>query len=57
MKRKVRRGVYILPSILTIGNLFCGFYAIIAIYKIEYSKAALAIIIAQIGRASCRERV
>ena len=46
MKRKVRRGVYILPSILTIGNLFCGFYAIIAIYKIEYSKAALAIIIA-----------
>ncbi len=46
MKRKVRRGVYILPSILSIGNLFCGFYAIIAIYKHDYSKAALAIIIA-----------
>jgi CDP-diacylglycerol--serine O-phosphatidyltransferase len=46
MKREVRRGVYILPSILSIGNLFCGFYAIIAIYKHDYSKAALAIIIA-----------
>lgn len=46
MRREVRRGVYILPSILSIGNLFCGFYAIIAIYKNDYSKAALAIIIA-----------
>lgn len=46
MRRQPRRGVYILPSILSIGNLFCGFYAIIAIYKNDYSKAALAIIIA-----------
>ena len=46
MSREVRRGVYILPSILTIGNLFCGFYAIIAIYKHDFSKAVLAIIIA-----------
>ena len=46
MKREVRRGVYILPSILTIGNLFCGFYAIIAIYKGDLWKAALAIVIA-----------
>ena len=46
MSREVRRGVYILPSILTIGNLFCGFYAIIAIYKDDLSKAVLAIIIA-----------
>ncbi len=46
MSREVRRGVYILPSILTIGNLFCGFYAIIAIHKHDFSKAVLAIIIA-----------
>ncbi|MGH7425945.1 MAG: CDP-diacylglycerol--serine O-phosphatidyltransferase [Candidatus Methylomirabilales bacterium] len=47
MKREGRRrGVYILPSILTIGNLFCGFYAIIAVSKHDYSKAALAIMIA-----------
>ncbi|MFQ5846472.1 MAG: CDP-diacylglycerol--serine O-phosphatidyltransferase [Candidatus Methylomirabilales bacterium] len=46
MRREGRRGVYILPSILTIGNLFCGFYAIIAVYKNDLSKAALAIVIA-----------
>ncbi|MFQ5988737.1 MAG: CDP-diacylglycerol--serine O-phosphatidyltransferase [Candidatus Methylomirabilales bacterium] len=46
MSRELRRGVYILPSILTIGNLFCGFYAIIAIYKHDFPKAVLAIIIA-----------
>jgi CDP-diacylglycerol--serine O-phosphatidyltransferase len=46
MKGEVRRGVYILPGLLTIGNLFCGFYAIVAIYKNDYSRAALAIMIA-----------
>jgi CDP-diacylglycerol--serine O-phosphatidyltransferase len=46
MRRKVRRGVYILPSILTIGNLFCGFYAIIAINQNDYAKAALAVTVA-----------
>jgi CDP-diacylglycerol--serine O-phosphatidyltransferase len=46
MRREVRRGVYILPSILSIGNLFLGFYAIIAISKHELSTAALAIIVA-----------
>ncbi|MFQ5881537.1 MAG: CDP-diacylglycerol--serine O-phosphatidyltransferase [Candidatus Methylomirabilales bacterium] len=46
MRRGVRRGVYILPSLLTMGNLFFGLYAIIAIYKNDYSRAALAIIIA-----------
>lgn len=46
MNRGVRRGVYILPSILTIANLFCGFYAIIAIYQDHFYKAVLAIIIA-----------
>jgi len=46
MRGEVRRGVYILPSLLTIGNLFCGFYAIIAIYQNDYSRAALAIMIA-----------
>ncbi len=46
MNRGVRRGVYILPSILTLANLFCGFYAIIAVYKGHFTKAVLAIIIA-----------
>ncbi len=28
--QRMRRGVYILPSVLTVGNLFCGYYAILA---------------------------
>ena len=30
---KLRRGVYLLPSALTVGNLLCGFYAILEIFK------------------------
>ncbi len=26
-----RRGIYILPSLFTVGNLLCGYYAIIAV--------------------------
>jgi CDP-diacylglycerol---serine O-phosphatidyltransferase len=44
----MRRGVYLLPSSLTLGNLFCGFYALIAIYNDEYRTAALAIVLATV---------
>jgi CDP-diacylglycerol--serine O-phosphatidyltransferase len=27
---RMRRGVYILPSLFTVGNLFCGYYAVLA---------------------------
>lgn len=27
---RLRRGIYILPSLLTVGNIFCGYYAIVA---------------------------
>lgn len=30
---KLRRGVYLLPSALTVANLLCGFYAILEIFK------------------------
>src|SRR5215472_14023946 len=29
-KHRLRRGVYILPSIFTVANLLCGYYAIVA---------------------------
>ncbi|OGB95696.1 MAG: CDP-diacylglycerol--serine O-phosphatidyltransferase [candidate division NC10 bacterium RBG_16_65_8] len=48
MRRRMRRGVYLLPSILTLGNLFCGFYALIAVYNDEYVTAAVAIILAEV---------
>lgn len=28
-RQGIRRGIYIVPSALTIGNIFCGFYAVI----------------------------
>lgn len=42
----VRRGIYIIPSLLTSGNIFCGFYALVAAYKGAYELAALAILAA-----------
>ncbi len=46
MRRRIRRGVYLLPSALTLGNLFCGFYALVAVYNDEYHVAALSILAA-----------
>ena len=47
-KRKLRRTIYILPSIFTVGNIFAGFLALIATLNGEYEKAAIAIGIAVI---------
>ena len=47
--RKVRRrGVYLLPNLLTTGALFSGFYAIIAGMNGDFVNAAVAIIVAAI---------
>jgi len=47
--RKVRRrGVYLLPNLLTTGALFSGFYAIIAGMNGDFVNAAVAIIVAGI---------
>ncbi len=35
-----------MPSLFTIGNLLCGFYAIVAVYNDDYPIAALAILVA-----------
>ncbi len=48
MRRRMRRGVYLLPSILTLGNLSCGFYALVAVYNDEYTAAAIAILLAEV---------
>jgi phosphatidylserine synthase len=31
--RQPRRGIYILPTLFTIGTIFCGFYAVINTMK------------------------
>ena len=45
-QRKLRRSVYLLPSALTVGTIFAGFYAVISTLNGEYNSAALAIGIA-----------
>jgi CDP-diacylglycerol---serine O-phosphatidyltransferase len=47
--RRLRRGIYILPSALTVANLLCGYYAILATLDgkfVDFDNAAIAIGIA-----------
>ena len=41
-----RRGIYLLPNLITTGALFAGFYAIVAAVNTNYIAAALAIFVA-----------
>jgi CDP-diacylglycerol---serine O-phosphatidyltransferase len=43
-----RRGIYVLPNLVTTAGLFCGFYAIIAAISGNYYQGALSILIAAV---------
>jgi len=43
-----KKGIHILPSLFTTGNVFCGFYAFIAVLNEEYYLAAWAIVFGMI---------
>lgn len=43
-----RRGIYLLPNLITTAGMFCGFYAIIAAESGKFHIAAMAIFIAMI---------
>jgi len=43
-----RKGIYLLPNLLTTGALFCGFYAVLSGFSGEYEWAAMAIFAAMI---------
>jgi CDP-diacylglycerol--serine O-phosphatidyltransferase len=43
-----RRGVFLLPSLLTTGNLFCGFLALILATQGRFGEAAVAIFVAML---------
>ncbi|UCF36172.1 MAG: CDP-diacylglycerol--serine O-phosphatidyltransferase [Acidobacteriota bacterium] len=45
-ERKLRRSIYLLPSMFTVGNIFAGFYAVISTLHGDYDNAAVAIGIA-----------
>src|SRR5256886_15033566 len=37
---RLRRGVYLLPSLLTMGNMFCGYACVVYAMRGEYETAA-----------------
>ncbi|MDH3628483.1 MAG: CDP-diacylglycerol--serine O-phosphatidyltransferase [Acidobacteriota bacterium] len=45
-RRKRRRGIYLLPTLFTVGNLFCGFSAIIQSMDGHLTSAAILIVVA-----------
>ncbi|OGP12329.1 MAG: CDP-diacylglycerol--serine O-phosphatidyltransferase, partial [Deltaproteobacteria bacterium GWA2_54_12] len=47
-RKKFRKGVYLLPNLITSASLFGGFYAIIASLDGNFEHAAIAIIISGI---------
>ncbi len=44
----IRRGIYLLPNLFTVGALFAGFYAIVASTHGDFQASAIAIFIAMI---------
>lgn len=45
-RQGIKRGIYLIPNLLTTGNMFSGFYSVIASLGGEYIYAAVAILIA-----------
>jgi CDP-diacylglycerol--serine O-phosphatidyltransferase len=48
MRDQRSRGVYIIPNLLTTGNLFSGFYAIVSVLNGEFLGAAIAILVGMV---------
>jgi len=44
----IRKGVYVLPNLLTTTALFAGFYSVIASFHTDFQRAAIAILVANI---------
>ncbi|MFQ5682820.1 MAG: CDP-diacylglycerol--serine O-phosphatidyltransferase [Candidatus Binatia bacterium] len=45
---QLKKGVYLIPSLLTTGNLICGFFSIISTFNGWYLQAAVFIILAHV---------
>jgi CDP-diacylglycerol--serine O-phosphatidyltransferase len=48
LRERRRTGIFLLPSLLTTGNLFLGFFALLLTVENRYTEAALAIFVAMI---------
>ncbi len=45
---RLRRGIFLLPSLFTAGNLFCGVFAILFAFNGEFRQAAVLILVAHL---------
>jgi CDP-diacylglycerol--serine O-phosphatidyltransferase len=45
---QLRKGVYLIPSLFTTGNLICGFFSIISTFNGHYLQAAVFVIFAHV---------
>ena len=45
---RLRRGIYVLPNLMTTMNIFCGYYAVVAAIDGKFVTSAVAIIIAAV---------
>ena len=48
LREHPRRGIFLLPSLLTTGNLFCGFLALILTAEGRFFEAAVSIFVAMV---------
>ena len=48
LREQRRRGIFLLPSLLTTGNLFCGFLALILTTQRRFTEAAVAVFVAMV---------
>jgi len=43
-----KRGIYLIPNLLTTGNLFSGLFSIVMVFEANYVAAAIAILVAMV---------
>jgi CDP-diacylglycerol--serine O-phosphatidyltransferase len=48
LRDRRRQGIFLFPSLLTTGNLFCGFFALLLSVEHRYVEAAVAIFVAMV---------
>ena len=48
MPRRFRRGVYLLPTVFTVGNMFCGYFSLVLAGRGELERAGLMIVFAAV---------
>ena len=45
---QLKKGIYLIPSLFTTGNLFCGFFSIISTVSGQYLRASIFILLAHV---------